>query len=67
MHMLKQQPRLMLVALIMSVVVTALLVAAISFEFFVEEMAKMFVVPMLVAATFTSIIITGMLARSSTS
>ena len=48
------RPRLMLVALTLSLVVFALLLSALTFEFFIEEMAKVFVVPILVTAIFTS-------------
>lgn len=60
-------PRLMLAALVMSGVLTALLLTAITFEFLIEEMAKIVVVPVLVAATFTSIGLTVIIVRSSTS
>lgn len=49
------RPRLMLISLALTSIVFALLVVALSLEFYVEEMAKVFVVPILVAAAFTSL------------
>lgn len=62
-----QTNKSLLAALVLSVLVTAFLITAISFEFFVEELAKAYVVPILVAATFTSFGLIAMLVRSSTS
>jgi hypothetical protein len=47
-------PRLLLVSIMLSSIVFALLLTALSFEFFVEDMAKVFVIPILVGAMFTS-------------
>lgn len=56
----------MLVTLAMSSIIFSLLITAISFEFLSEEIAKVFVVPILVAAMFISagVIITSF--KSST-
>ena len=58
--------KLMLVTLAMSSIIFSLLITAISFEFLSEEIAKVFVVPVLVAAMFISagVIITSF--KSST-
>lgn len=63
-----QTNKLLVTALALSVLLTAFLLTAISFEFFVEELAKAYVVPILMAATFTSFALIGIiLAKSSTS
>ena len=48
-------PKLFQASVVFSVFLAVLLVAATSFEFLAEEMAKVYVVPILTAATFIAV------------
>jgi flagellar biosynthesis protein FliQ len=57
-------PKLLIVSLVLASLVLGLLITAIGFEFYVEEMAKAFVVPILITAMFTTIATIGTLIGS---
>jgi hypothetical protein len=51
------------ILLMLSVVATVLIVTALSFEFLAEELAKVYVVPMMITAMFVSLTSCVMLYR----
>lgn len=59
-----QTSKPLLAALVLSILIVALLMTAITFEFYVEELAKAYVVPMLVATTITTLALVGTIAST---
>lgn len=53
-------------AFILCLAVMGLLAAALSFEFLIEELAKLYVVPIMITAMFTSVALLAVIAKSLT-
>ena len=54
-----------LVAFLLCLTVMALLATALAFEFLIEELAKLYVVPIMIGAMFTSVALLAMIATKS--